>query len=128
MWFDTKKEILEYLGKNGNSVRSLERLIAKGLVIEKDGMYASRNDIVKSNLRKAKDRCLELEEIIDRMLGWFYKFYSSKGGKEVNSEQEFKAMAYGKFWYYPSNKKVEEKERESDRGWIGTADDWVWDN
>ena len=62
MWFDTKKEILEYLGKNGSSVRSLERLIAKGLVIEEDGRYASRNDIVKSNLRKAKEIIMELKE------------------------------------------------------------------
>lgn len=123
MWFDTKKEILEYLGKSGSSVRSLERLIAKGMVIEDNGRYASRNDIVKSNLRKEKERVMELEGVIDEMLGWFYRFYSSKWGREAKSEQEFKAMAYGKFGYYPGHKVEKEKESK-----IGVAEDWVWDN
>ena len=62
MWYFTKKEILEHFGKDGKNVRWLDRAIKKWLVIEKDGRYASRNDIEIRAIEKYKSRIKELEE------------------------------------------------------------------
>lgn len=62
MWYFTKKEILEHFGKDGKNVRWLDRAIKKWLVIEKDGGYASRNDIEIRAIEKYKSRIKELEK------------------------------------------------------------------
>lgn len=61
MYFDTKKWILEYLGKKGKNVRWLERLIRLGVVLEKDWRYITRNDAERRAVLKVKDRIEELE-------------------------------------------------------------------
>ena len=38
-WFETKKALLEYLGKNPNDRKLVDRLILKGEVHLEDGMY-----------------------------------------------------------------------------------------
>lgn len=67
MYFDTKKWILEYLGKKGKNVRWLERLIKLGVVLEKDWRYITRNDAERAAVLKVKDRVKELEEENSRL-------------------------------------------------------------
>lgn len=62
MWYDTKKAILKHLGRNEKSVRSLQRLIDKWVVIEKNGRYAYRCDLEVAHIRKLKEQLKEKGE------------------------------------------------------------------
>ena len=62
MWYTTKKAILEHLGKNEKSVRCLDRLIRKGVVIEKNGRYAYRGDIEYAYIKKLEAKLKEKEK------------------------------------------------------------------
>lgn len=47
MWFSSKKEILEYCGKDGKDVRWLDRAIKDGRVIKMEWDYCTVSDYVK---------------------------------------------------------------------------------
>lgn len=34
MWYNSKKEILEHLGKNGRNTKYVDRMIERGVIIE----------------------------------------------------------------------------------------------
>ena len=61
MRYDTKKRILEHLGKKGKDVRWLDRLIRLGVVLEKDWKYMPRADLERTTIIKLRDRIKELE-------------------------------------------------------------------
>lgn len=61
MRYDTKKKILEHLGKKGKDVRWLDRLIRLGVVLEKDWKYIPRADLERTTMIKLRDRVKELE-------------------------------------------------------------------
>lgn len=78
MWYDTKKAILKHLGKNEKSVRSLDRLIKKGVVLEKNGRYTTRNDLQVTAIRKLQAEVKELKKS-----GW-------NGGSDSDLEFQIK--------------------------------------
>ena len=89
MWYFTKKEILEHFGKDGKNVRWLDRAIKKWVVIERDGRYASRNDIEIRAIEKYKSRIKELEEKAE----WW------------DSEKLQEAVENAKYWERLNNEK-----------------------
>ena len=59
MWFETKRALLEHLGKNPNDNKLVDRLILRGEVVKIDGMYeVVDKDVIISILR---DKVSELE-------------------------------------------------------------------
>lgn len=59
MWFETKKALLEYLGKNSSDNKLVDRMIRRGEVRIEDGMYY----IVESEeVVKLKERIKALEK------------------------------------------------------------------
>lgn len=42
MWYNSKKEILEHLGKNGRNTKYVDRMIEKGVIVEVGWQYAMR--------------------------------------------------------------------------------------
>lgn len=59
VWFETKKALLEYLGKNPDDRKLVDRLILRGEVYMEDGMYyIVDKDAIIEDLRK---RVSELE-------------------------------------------------------------------
>lgn len=76
MWFRTKKEVLEYLGKDCKDVRYVNRKVAKGEIKEVDGWY-ELVDIQWDRLRELEEenknlkaRVKELEEVCKDSLFW----------------------------------------------------------
>ena len=47
MWYRTKKEILEHLGKDGKDVRYLDRAVASGEIIMRDRMYIVSREYIE---------------------------------------------------------------------------------
>ena len=47
MWYRTKKEILEHLGKDGKDVRYLDRAVASGEIIVRDRMYIVSKEYIE---------------------------------------------------------------------------------
>ena len=47
MWYRTKKEILEHLGKDGKDVRYLDRAVASGEIIVRDRMYIVSREYIE---------------------------------------------------------------------------------
>ena len=58
MEFETKKELLEYLGRNPNDNKLVDRMIGRGEVEKKDGMYYL---IVDDEVNVLKRKVKELE-------------------------------------------------------------------
>jgi len=79
VWYKTKKEILERMGRKWKSIRSLDRAIKNGEVVERNGEYAYRLDLLSElcNQRKAE---------IDRL------------SKEWNKEELEEAKAQWEYW------------------------------
>lgn len=74
MEFQTKKALLEYLGKNPDDRKLVDRLIAKGKVYKEDGMYVL---VERGNLL---DEVLRLREEVERL-----KFFSGQNTVAVNT-------------------------------------------
>lgn len=55
MWYKTKKEILLALGKDGRNTKYVDRMIKKGVIIEENGMYATKNDIKLQKVNRLKE-------------------------------------------------------------------------
>ena len=119
MWYFTKKEILEHFGKDGKNVRWLDRAIKKWLVIEKDGGYASRNDIEIRAIEKYKSRIKELEKKAE----WW----------DLEKLQE--AVENAKYWERLNNEKKDIIKRilndmynDAKKKWnTETAEDFEWE-
>lgn len=73
-WFETKKALLEYLGKDVNDRKLVDRMIHDGRACVKDGMYylTSKDEIIR-----------ELEEEVKRL-----KKSESKEGRHVNEDAD----------------------------------------
>ena len=105
MWFRTKKEVLEYLGKDCKDVRYVNRKVAKGEIKEVDGWYElvyiqwDRLRELEEENEKLKARVKELEEVCKDSLFW---------DNPANDYEELKAnyeLLHKKFirmkeWYY----------------------------
>lgn len=64
MQFETKKALLEYLGKNGNDNKLVDRMIKRWEVYREDGMYhliTNKQSLIDEN-RELKLRVQELEK------------------------------------------------------------------
>ena len=62
MWYRTKKEILEHLGKDGKDVRYLDRAVASGEIIVRDRMYiVSREYIEELEKKLTEEQRIDVE-------------------------------------------------------------------
>lgn len=152
MKFETKKEVLEFYGKDGKNVRALERMIEKGMVMYKDGWYITKWDrereVFEGYQRKydvIKGMLGEVEWKLEDMVILFYRWYKDEMVKtkregEIISLEEFRERVWKRVRYEPKVNKtlkweweVVKKEENSGNIYerdtkIGVADDWKWDN
>lgn len=59
MWYKTKKEFLESIWKDGRNTKCLDKMVEKGVVIEKNGMYIMRREYEKIQEKKGNNDELE---------------------------------------------------------------------
>lgn len=65
MYFNTKKEVLEYLGKNSKDTKLVDRMIDRGEIIKSANGYEveeKRNKSDIEQIKQLKQRIIELEE------------------------------------------------------------------
>ena len=65
MWYRTKKEILEHLGKDGKDVRYLDRAVASGEIIVRDRMYIVSKEYIEE-LEKKQTENKVIEPKVDK--------------------------------------------------------------
>ena len=65
MWYRTKKEILEHLGKDGKDVRYLDRAVASGEIIVRDRMYIVSKEYIEE-LEKNQTENKVIEPKVDK--------------------------------------------------------------
>ena len=152
MKFETKKEVLEFYGKDGKNVRALERMIEKGMVVYRDGWYITKwdreRDVFEGYQRKydlIKEMLGEVEWKLEDMVVLFYRWYKDEMTKtnrvwEIITLDQFREKVWKQVWYEPKVNKIlkgewEVVKKEEDRGniyeretKIGVADDWKGDN
>lgn len=105
MWFETKKALLEYLGKNPSDNKLVDRMIRRGEVRLEDGMYY----IVESEeVVKLKERIKELEK------------------SDLRWELEF-AKAQWNYYLSMAEEEREDKERRIEKAfrWIKAHVKWA---
>lgn len=109
MWYKTKKEILERMGRNEKSVRSLDRAIKRGEVIEQDWMWGYKLDLLVEVINKQKK---EIEELKKSEFTW--------GDLE-------EAQANAKYWEDLYNRECEEEDKRIFKAfqWIKQKVKWV---
>lgn len=62
VWYKTKKEILERMGRHEKNVRGLDRAIKRGEVIEQDWMWGYKLDLLVEVINKQKKEIEELKK------------------------------------------------------------------
>lgn len=62
VWYKTKKEILERMGRHEKNVRSLDRAIKRGEVIEQGWMWGYKLDLLVEVIDKQKKEIEELKK------------------------------------------------------------------
>lgn len=109
MWYKTKKEILERMGRNEKSVRSLDRAIKRGEVIEQGWMWGYKLDLLVEVIDKQKK---EIEELKKSEFTW--------GDLE-------EAQANAKYWEDLYNRECEEGDKRIFKAfqWIKQKVKWV---
>ena len=65
MWYRTKKEMLEHLGKDGKDVRYLDRAVASGEIIVRDRMYIVSKEYIEE-LEKNQTENKVIEPKVDK--------------------------------------------------------------
>lgn len=93
VWYKTKKAILERMWKNEKSVRSLDRAIKRGEVIEKDGKYGYVLEMYGEMVKVYK---AQVEELKKSEFSWGdleeaqanAEYYKDLYEKEVQDKQE----------------------------------------
>lgn len=92
-WFESKRALLEYLGKNTEDRKLVDRMMARGTVVYSEGMYYLMEEEDKEKLLKkiseprevkvyAEDKSEELEEA---KIQWeYYKERCEKYKKAIN--------------------------------------------
>lgn len=93
-WFETKKALLEYLGKNPDDRKLVDRLILRGKVHMEDGMYylVDKDEIIR-----------KLREEVESLQGIIATF------KENNWDLE-EAKAQWEYYENLYNEEVEDKQ------------------
>ena len=99
MRYDTKKKILEHLGKKGKDVRWLDRLIRLGVVLEKDWKYMPRADLERTTMIKLRDRVKELESEnlkLQKVAEWGINasYYEELYNKECKEKEDIIKRCY----------------------------------
>lgn len=61
MRFETKKEVLEFYGKDGKNVRALERMLQKGMVVYENGWYITRSEKEKEKQNSYREKFMFLK-------------------------------------------------------------------
>ena len=60
MEFDTKRELLEYLGKNPTDNKLVDRMMARGEVVKRDGVFYL---VVEDEVSRLRRKVKELESV-----------------------------------------------------------------
>ena len=147
----TKKEVLEFFGKDGKNVRALDRMLQKGMVVYEDGWYITRSEKKKEIDNSYKEKFLflknylgELEWKFDEAIVIFYKWLriEMERGKEdlIPTLDQFRNSVWRQTGFVPRVNKVLEREwdvkkKEKDtslygddrKWWISVADGWRQD-
>lgn len=89
MWYNSKKDILEHLGKNGRNTKYVDRMIEKGVIIEVGWQYAMRWSKEWEEWQKFKeiDLVKKEEELKDRE-EWYHAMYEKFKGRIAELEEE----------------------------------------
>lgn len=97
--FQSKKEVLEYLGKDGGDNKLVDRLVANGKFIKQDGMYIETQSVIAAAMvmlqvtqKDVKDTSAELEEL-KKELGEANEAYENLNNDYIKIEQENKSMS-----------------------------------
>ncbi len=68
--FQSKKEVLEYLGKDGGDNKLVDRLVANGKFIKQEGMYIETQSVIAAAMimlqvtqKDVKDTSAEIEKL-----------------------------------------------------------------
>lgn len=97
MEFSTQRELLEYLGKNSDDRKLVQRLMAKGEVRKEWGMYIYEPQV------KVKDLYNEIAQLKDKISLLENNVYTFNGGGDYNEAKaqrdywEKKCRRYGKY-------------------------------
>ena len=121
MWFRTKKALLEYLGKNWNDNKLVDRLVNKGLVERVEWGYEYRwvecsdnatvvelqgkntlleveNKGLKEKVEELTSRVHELEEVCKDSLFWDNKGDTVKDDPVENNDEGMYEAAYNELY------------------------------
>lgn len=97
--FQSKKEVLEYLGKDGGDNKLVDRLVANGKFIKQDGMYIETQSVIAAAMvmlqvtqKDVKDTSAELEKL-KKELGEANEAYENLNNDYIKIEQENKSMS-----------------------------------
>lgn len=97
--FQSKKEVLEYLGKDGGDNKLVDRLVANGKFIKQDGMYIETQSVIAAAMvmlqvthKDVKDTSAELEKL-KKELGEANEAYENLNYDYMRIEQEHKSMS-----------------------------------
>ena len=90
MQFETKKALLEYLGKNPDDRKLVDRMMLRGDVHKEDGMYVY---IPQVKVRDLYDEIAQLKEHIHTLEGNVYTFNEAKdysaAYKEAKAQRDY---------------------------------------
>lgn len=96
--FQSKKEVLEYLGKYGGDNKLVDRLVANGKFIKQDGMYIETQSVIAAAMvmlqvtqKDVKDTSAEIEKL-KKELGETNEAYENLNNDYIKIEQENKSI------------------------------------
>lgn len=119
MGFETKRALLEYLGKNPNDNKLVDRLILRGEVEVRDGLYYVVNK--DEEIKELKEKIIFLENqqgknTLDEL---------TKQHKEAKAQWDYWEKKCRKYWEYIE--KVMEVTYNRVKPYVGNKLEWFYD-
>lgn len=94
MQFGTKRELLDYLWKNPDDRKLVDRMIKRWEVYKRDGVYYLVDNFKKKPARDLYDEIRELKERINLLENNVYTFQDSADYEEAKAQWEYYEKAY----------------------------------
>ena len=93
MWYNSKKEILEHLGKNGRNTKYVDRMVEKWVIIEVGWQYAMRGSKEREEWMEFKrNEILKKEQEFKDKEGWYHVMYDRFKNRIKELEEENRVL------------------------------------
>ena len=94
MEFETQRALLQYLGKNPEDRKLVQRMMSRWEVYKKDGIYYLVDEFKKKSTWSLYDEIRELKERINLLENNVYTFWDSTDYEEAKAQWNYYENAY----------------------------------